>query len=179
VLAADIREKIQHLIDAEFKRRSRALPGTVEAKLRRLIADRGGGGHVQVEATTLVAEEMRERAQVWGQMILRVLNNARIAPSILVAEDFRLELQRYANRDIDHDLAALRAKYPQLELDQAQILATRQTEIEKQVGEVPLHLKKREWYRSPVWRAIGGIAAFLAALAALLQFLGINPWGNP
>jgi len=177
MLASNVREQIAQLVDAEFRNRSQRIPEQVEARLRRLVADRGQGGHLTIEISKLLGEELRERVQNWTQIILRVVDTHKVSASKSLPNDFRAELQQYVNRDREAALAMMRQKYQWLPLEIDKINFAASNEVEKQCAEASVRLHKPNaninWPR--VGKLLAGAVTLAAAVVAILKYLGIDP----
>jgi hypothetical protein len=134
VLAPKVSESIRRQIDPESERRNRELPGIVEARVRKLNAERGQGGHMSIEISALLATEMRERIRRWADATVQVFRANRIASEY----ELRDQLALYARRDRDWILSMMREKYPWLTLQGEEIDFAMNNETQTQTAKAAL-----------------------------------------
>lgn len=160
----------KRIIDAEFERRSQALVPEVEALLRRLVAQRGHGGHLVIETRMLLEKEICERVRSYAHTIRRVLGVAFWSRPLRF--NMEAELERLANRDYEAMMAAVTSKYPWLKFpggEIASLIFAKENEVAAQSA---------EGIRWPALKVVGaflvGAVSFLAGIVAVLGYFKIQ-----
>ena len=164
--------RISDIVNARHEHWSRGLHQLVEARLRRLIADRGQGGHLTVEISDLLADQLRTRVGETAKTMLEVLHAHRVRVRPQFASAFREELERLAGRDRDFAFDYVQRERGWLPIEGDKINFAHRNEIDQQDGLAALYPndgiggpppQQSFWKRNLVWALIVKIVWYLGA----------------
>ena len=170
MLAKRISETIRGQIAPEFENRNHALPQTVEAKVRRLVADRGQGGHLNVEISWLLADEMRQRVRRWAEIVIGACQ-----PKGVSVDDLGTVLSSYAAEDWRWIASMMQEKYRWLKLNDQEIDFAMKNQIEIQAVSAVPRVASSSAETSSNWRwlmILASLATIAAGAIAAVRYFG-------